>query len=249
MKTKNLLWALILLPLPACFDSCQKPCDPTVQYPNPGACPVPGATPGTPGGACAENSFGDLTLCDNQSECYNGTCIPCGEPGQVCCMYGDAACFGGSTCTPTPDSYKTCKSDCAHAGEVCCPGNYCGPETSGCDLSTNTCGAGLDPSCNNSPVKPEWKIPVQDLYGCGDLLYFHADTYEQAVTCVEPTLNAGGLTVVVPPDALDDYYVCNSGDPNPDNSLTLYAISQEAAHNCAQKKCEYLCTTTDGMCP
>lgn len=249
MKKKNLLWALLVLPLSACFDSCQPPCDPKVEYPEPGACSDYTKEAGTPGGPCAKNSFGDYILCNDHSECYSGTCIPCGGDGEVCCMYGEAACFNG-TCSPSSggEGYKKCNDACGHVGEACCPENYCGPDTGGCDPSTNTCAPVQYPGCENNPLKAEWGIPIRDAYGCGDMVVFHADTYEEAVACVEPALNAKGLTVLPLPQTLGQYKECNSGGVNEPNPLTIPAYSQEDAHNCAQWQCGFACTTTDGPC-
>ena len=249
MTKKNLLWALLLLPLSACFDSCQKPCDPTVAYPDPGACSESTKESGTPGGPCAKNSFGDYILCNDHSECYNGTCIPCGEPGEVCCNYGEAACFNG-TCAPTADDdgYKKCDDQCNTVGMPCCADNYCGPDTGGCDPSTNACAPVPGPSCDNNPLRPEWQIPIQDANGCGDVLVFHADTYDQAVACVEPGLTDKGFTVLPLPQTLGQYLECNSGGVNEDNPLTIPAYSQADAHNCAQWYCGFNCTTTDAAC-
>jgi len=149
--------------------SCSPTCDPLTEICNAGTCEWNGQCASPPccypdcssGQTCqASGSGGDLGSCVgcgnigdvccpgdvcSTGECSGGTCIDCGDSGQVCC--------GGTNCnSPLECQGGTC-GDCGATGQACCGGvgGSCGDSNAFCDNGTcNPCGAEGQACCAGS---------------------------------------------------------------------------------------------------
>lgn len=252
MMKQTLLSAFVFVMLQACGDiSCTKPCDPSIPSPDPGSCADHTKDPGTLGGPCIDGTLGDYCEGDGLA-CISGACIPCGSPGEACCgeYSTNGNCSGGGTCTTNSDEFRECDGSCGQVGQPCCgeSQNVCDNASGAtCDPSTKECVA-QEQSCTFSVTDPAQKIPVVDGAGCGDIWVMNAPTYDQAVKCMEPKLNASGLKVLPGSQGLNEYQMCNSGGQNQPNQVYVYAFSNNDAYTCAQNLCAYTCTTSYGSC-
>jgi hypothetical protein len=242
MKTKVWLFALILVWLQACGEACQSPCKPEVEYPNPGACPIPGADETEPGGECGWFSL--WSICHDNSTCVSNTCIPCGNPNQICCTYGDACSSG--TCEHPSGTHKRCSLDCGQAGQPCCEGNECDIAAGlVCNINTHTCVASGSICGTGANSYGVGVINKGDR--CGDVYAIQADNPSDAKACVE---EAVGLEWEIAPAGaeLKEYTFCNDSDFDPPTTLTKQAYSSQDAKTCAHNDCTN-CTTTANACP
>lgn len=237
--------------VPGCFNcssTANKPCDPTVAFPNPGACPDPNIPTGDPGGKCA----GWPQNCESGSVCYQNTCIPCGGPGEICCQLGSC---DGSTCKSQPSGPKLCDGTCGQAGQPCCGANDHCDNGNVCDDLTDICVSVLDPACNGSTT---YYVPGRVIAnGCAYTNFIvNADSPAEATQCAEKGLadlnHTGAVELLTPqltPNNGTTYQFCQTSSVNPGGvNVEVNAHSYADAQSCVAHLCVN-CQHTDGACP
>jgi hypothetical protein len=244
------LFVTAILGTMACTDYGQLGCDGKCDHPydgEPGSCPQPGAVAGHIGGKCeAWPAF----ACDAGGVCVDGTCLPCGGDGELCCgKYGPnpEQCTSG-TCTSTGD-YPVCNSSCGTltpGKDSCCPGNGIKCSEGACDIDTNKC---IQPQ--NVPCTGNYGYAVAFTDGAGCVLgtsYFSADNDTEAQQCADAAKAQYGAAGVCALNALPiEQDTCQT------SFLGSFSKVIEVCDMAKLASCEYEqctnCTYTNGSCP
>lgn len=225
---------------------CSAPCKPGVPYPQPGACPIPGVPDNQPGGHCK-----GIWPCGNGSQCVDGTCLPCGGDGEICC--GPNKDCNGGACEYNSNGPDICSTSCGTLGKACCNGNNC--EGSVCDLNTHQCVAGGGGACSGPYTYVVSFINKQTR--CAEYtFYVKSSSDADAQTCAQGLLQGQtgnvGLYELGPLNVEPTEYVfCeHSAEPlsGPDNNIYPLAFSQQDAEICAVQAFCQNCTFTPGQC-
>jgi hypothetical protein len=229
-------------------------CDQTVPYPQPGACDLPDKSPGEIGGKCRDTA---IDFCDPGSWCIQGTCLPCGDPGEVCCA--GTQCNSGVTCDLDYDGVNMCNGSCGQPGQPCC-GLDCDPGSGALCADGVTCQVIAPGQCNGSTAY--FFATIEKASRCaGPTIPIYADSWDEAKTCAEGALQMLGpdtleLTSPSPaPDPGKEYEFCKTsvGDPNGTTKL-VNAYSDQDAEACAiYTNCaldhDDTCKIAPGACP
>ncbi|MCY1045641.1 hypothetical protein OV208_30275 [Corallococcus sp. bb12-1] len=246
-QKKLLLMALVFTFFQGCSINCQAPCDPHVDFPEPGACHDPSIEQGEPGGSC-NNFIGNVGCNDaTQFTCISDTCIPCGQPGQVCCDH--RVCNGNAGCVDDTDSHlRMCSTTCVNVGDPCCAGNECGNGMI-CDKDTQQCIAPPSVECNGGPDVFVFNIRNKDTH-CGETLTASGTSAEAAKACFQEQVTKINHEFVADNQTLLAFEACNSESGfGPDQSVTVMAFSEKESLECAHSLCTNCASTVPGPCP
>ncbi|WP_224243483.1 hypothetical protein [Hyalangium gracile] len=240
--------ALAMAAVIAGCNDCQGHCDPQVPYPEPGACPLIGKSPGEEGGACPSWPG----MCTSGTRCVQGTCLPCGGSGEVCCGF-DNTCQGGLTCDPKPNSADVCSSTCGQLNKQCCSSNVCAPGLT-CNGNNKTCITSNTSQCNGST---QFFVGMLDLTTrCAiEPIAVMANSAAEATTCAQGVVQQLGLSGYVElksptqfPNVGNTYNFCSKSAIDPGSTVTVHAFSDADAQACVQGYCSLTCTITPGAC-
>lgn len=236
----------------AALNGCDvKPCSPTIPYPQPGTCSIPGTPEGEPGGKCPSWP----SQCGGGSSCIQGVCLPTGGDGEACTGLHNE-CDPGLTCDDVPDSHVTCSSTCGQLGQPCCHHSVCGPGNT-C-TPDQTCVQTDPPTTSACQGSTQYFVGTLDFVTrcAGEPISVMADDPAQATACAQATLQQLGLTGVVElvsptlyPNSGAEHQFCSKSDFDPSgSSFTIHAHSDGDALTCAKGYCVKDCTITAGVC-
>jgi hypothetical protein len=229
----------------ACTDYGQLGCDGKCNHPydgKVGSCPQPNAPEGRVGGRCQ----GWPAPACSAGTCVDGTCLPCGGDGELCCP-NTSPCNAG-TCASTGD-YPTCIASCGTltpGRDTCCPGNGTKCSEGACDVDTNKCIKPQNVPCTG---RYAYEVALTDGAGCVvGTFYFTADNDTDAKTCTDALKSmygaAGECTLNQAPIDQD---TCQSSFLG-SYSKVIEVCDPAKIESCEQEQCSN-CTYTNGSCP
>ncbi|RKH54941.1 hypothetical protein [Corallococcus llansteffanensis] len=246
-KNKLLLMAVVFTLFQGCASCLQEPCVPGIKFPEPGSCPLKGHPQGSSGGKC-NNFIGNFGCDDPDHTCVSNTCIPCGQPGSVCCEH--QGCDGMATCVkPKEDhTFSVCSNECVQVGDSCCTNNQCGSGMV-CNANLKQCVPANEPTCGMGPTLFALGV-ISDNTKCGDVIFIKEASLQAAKQCVQPQVQAAGTHFAPDNTPLQEFTFCNSGSGiDPSATVTVAAFSSTDAATCAHNLCTNCASTAPGPCP
>lgn len=235
----------------ACTDYGQLGCDGKCDHAydgKPGSCPQAFGTEGQVGGKCAG---WPSPACDTGGTCIDGTCLPCGGDGELCCPQyspNPSPCNDG-TCTSI-DDYPTCNASCGTltpGADSCCPGNGTKCSEGACDVDTNKCIQPQNAPCTgNLP----YEVALTDGAGCViGTFYYTADNDTEAQQCADALKAvagaAGECSLNQTPIEQD---TCQTSMLLGSHPAAITVCDQAKLASCEYEQCTN-CTYTNGSCP
>ena len=235
----------------ACTDYGQLGCDGHCNHPwdgKEGSCPldnsdnavrqVGGRCGGWPGSAC-----------DTGGRCVDGTCLGCGDAGEVCCTQGTAQVCNAGTCVSS-DDFAKCNDSCGlmtPGKDTCCPGTGTKCSQGVCNIDTNKCvQPASDPCKGNFP----YSVLLTDAFGCAQgPFYFTSDTDADAAACAAQyktyygAQSACGLN-----QAAQETDVCGTSIVLGSWPYIVNVCDSAKFASCEQSLCTN-CSFTTGACP
>jgi hypothetical protein len=151
----------------ACTDYGQLGCDGKCDHPwdgKPGSCPKPDGIVGQVGGRC---DGWPAPACQADGKCLDGTCLGCGNDGDLCCdQYSPnpLPCNNG-TCQSNGD-YQICHDECGllePGHDNCCQGEGQGCSQGVCNIDTQKCVPQSSDPCTGSI---QYSVYFKDQFGC-----------------------------------------------------------------------------------
>jgi hypothetical protein len=249
LSFSTLFMASILFMM-ACTDYGQLGCDGKCNHPydgKPGSCATGNVSVGQIGGSCAG---WPSPACAAGGTCIDGTCLPCGGDGELCCGHyspNPSECTDG-TCAATAD-YPTCDSSCGTltpGQDTCCPGNGTKCSEGACDVDTNKC---IQPQSVPCTGANPYAVALVDGAGCVlGTFYFSGDNDTDAKACADGLKAMYGAadecTLGQIPTEKD---VCESSFLGT-YSAVIGVCDPAKLAACEQEQCSN-CTFQDGSCP
>ncbi len=227
---------------------CITLCNPAIQYPQPGACPLKDGVKRQPGGACDGTPL--QSACVAGAQCISGTCVPCGTNGLTCCDTN--GCIDGSTCSHNKNKFDICDNSCGKLGGACC-GPMSGCLNGVCTVvsSNQVCVAGS--ACSGLYT---YGVPLIEKQSRCASYYFHVNSTSvaSAITCAQSMLDGQQVSSqfeVGPINVEATYYpYCVCGNVLQGcNSIYEPAYSQADGDTCISAKYQPGSNITSGMCP
>lgn len=248
MKRKNklMLMALVFTLFQGCASCLQQPCVAGKHFPEPGSCPIPGHAQGSPGGVC-NNFLGNFGCDDPDNKCVSNSCIPCGQPGMVCCDH--QGCDGTAACVkPKEDhTFPVCSNACTQVGDSCCENSQCGNGLV-CNGNTQKCVAANASTCGMGPTSFTIGV-VADSTKCGSWVSINGTSLQAAKDCVQSQVLAAGGHFAPDNTPIKQLDFCNYGSGiDPSAHVTITAFSDADGLACAHSLCTNCTSTVPGPC-
>lgn len=190
--------------------------------------------------------------CNADLRCVDGTCLPCGDDGEVCCGIpgGDQhVCTGGGVaCDDFVDKLGTCTTTCGSPGLACCDYDTC---PNGGECVSGTCSGTPNPPNTDCLSGPEKHLMY--VIG-GDCSYaqviFYVNNLAEAEACRDAYVAAAAPTEeVCALDQIPEYNkFCATSNVPPAISHDLNYCSDAQLQTCEQYWCSN-CSWSPGDCP